>query len=169
MRRAVFVVAFFAGLAAPLLLAVIVFQPGQSRLALDVYLLFLGAVALLTLAHATRAGDPEGGSPFEDALHHRPARVEPLAQLDSLDRQVTLGLGNAFDLHYRLRPILRAVAEERLAVRGVSLDDPEGARAVLGEDAWALLRPDREPPRDRFALGATPDELEALLTRLETV
>jgi hypothetical protein len=169
LRRPAVVVAFFAALAAPPLVAVVVFQPGQSGLALDVYLLFLGAVALLALAHATRAAEQDGKSLLEEALRRGSARAEPLAQLDSLERQVTLGLGNAFDLHYRLRPLLRGVAAERLAARGISLDDEEEARAVLGEAAWELLRPDREPPRDRFARGATTADLDALLTRIETV
>jgi hypothetical protein len=168
-KRAAVLVAFFAALAAPPLLAVLVFKPGETRLALDVYLLFLGGVALLALANATRAGAGEEEFPFEEALRPRPVRAEPLAQLDSLERQVVLGLANAFDLHYRLRPVLRSVAAERLLARGIALDDGEKARALLGEQGWELLRADRKPPSDRFARGATQTELRGLLEILEGI
>src|SRR5207237_10917002 len=53
---------------------------------------------------------------------------------------------NEFDLHYRLRPLLRQIAGERLYGRyGLELDrDPDRARALLGEGLWERVRPERE-------------------------
>ena len=69
-----------------------------------------------------------------------------------MEREVALGLATAFDLHYRLRPRLRRIATELLAARrGIDLDgSPEAARRVLGDDAWEIVRGDREPPHERF-------------------
>jgi hypothetical protein len=54
--------------------------------------------------------------------------------------------------------------------RGVSLTaSPEAARAILGEDAWGLVRPDRPVPEDRLRKGATPGELARVVDRLEAI
>ena len=58
-----------------------------------------------------------------------------------------------FDLHYRLRPIVREIALARLARRGLSLDLGSAAVRELVGDLWKLVRPDREPPKDRQAPG----------------
>jgi hypothetical protein len=56
------------------------------------------------------------------------------------------------------------------ARRGVWLDEePAKARALLGEDAWELVRPGREPPRDRYGPGIDAARLERVLRSLETV
>jgi hypothetical protein len=77
----------------------------------------------------------------------------------------------AFDLHYRLRPALRRTAGELLAARrGIDLDgDPGAARRVLGEDAWEIVRGDREAPRDRFAPGVDLASLDSAVSSLETI
>lgn len=68
----------------------------------------------------------------------------------------------------RLRPRLRALAADRLALRGIDLDEePERARAVLGEDAWQWLRPDRPPAHDRRAPGPSPDHWAAVVAAVE--
>jgi len=79
-----------------------------------------------------------------------------------------LGAGSAFDLHYRLRLTLRAIAAQRLADRhGVELD--AAGPDVLTADTWALLRPDREPPRDRHGVGIPLDRLAAIVDELEAL
>lgn len=82
---------------------------------------------------------------------------------------VVLATVNAFDLHLRLRPRLQAIAEHRLASRrGLRLDSPE-ARELLGEELWELLRPEREPPGDRFAPGLSLAGQRAALDRIEKI
>ena len=63
---------------------------------------------------------------------------------------------SAFDTHYRLRPLLRELAQTRLARRGVDLDAP-GSRAeeLLGPDTWAIVRPDLVRPAEHHAAGAS--------------
>jgi hypothetical protein len=75
----------------------------------------------------------------------------------------------AFDLHYRLRPTLVEIAHNRLAGRGIRLENERRAQDVLGAEAWELLRPDREPPRDRNAPGIGTDELGRLVGVLERI
>lgn len=139
---------------------------------LDGYVLFVGGLLLLGLVRATReAGAGEGSSLYERALRRRelpPARPPELAKLE---RAVTLGASSSFDLHVRVRPVLRQIAAHRLAARrGAELDSgaPE-VRAALGEELWELLRPGREPPDDRFAPGLSVRRLRDAVERLEGI
>jgi hypothetical protein len=77
----------------------------------------------------------------------------------------------AFDVHFRLRPTVTELATELLSSRrGIDLRrDPEDARAVLGEDVWSLVEPDRVAPTDRHARGLDEDEADRLLTALERI
>ena len=72
-----------------------------------------------------------------------------------MEREVALGLSTDFDLHYRLRPTFRRIATELLAARrGIDLDaNPDAAHRALGDDAWEIVRGDREPSRKHFAEG----------------
>jgi hypothetical protein len=100
-------------------------------------------------------------------LRRRRASARP-RELAKLEREVVLGTATAFDVHMRLRPLLREIAAHRLASRrGLDLDTGSGAvRAALGEDVWRLVRPGVEPPDDRFAPGLP---LPALRTALDTL
>ena len=154
------------------LLASVLLAPDRARLAVHVYLLVLTGIALATLVAAIRRAYPERGpSPFELALRRRPVRHERLAELARLEREIALGSANAFDLPYRLRPVIRQVAGGLLAARrGIDLDArPEAARAALGEDAWELAREDRTPPVDRSGPGFAPERLRAVVTALEAL
>ena len=88
-----------------------------------------------------------------------------------MEREVSLGLATAFDLHYRLRPRLRRVAAELLAARrGIELDaSPDAARRALGDDAWEIVRGDREPPRERFGPGLDIASLRLAVDALEAL
>lgn len=154
------------------LLAALAFAPGRSALWVHLWLLVAGAVALGSLLAALRRAFPDPGpSAFERALAPRASRPGRLAELSRLEREVELGLSTAFDLHVRLRPRLRSVADELLAARrGVELDrEPERARAILGDEAWELVRPDRERPEDRHGPGLDRAALGRVLDALEGV
>ncbi len=75
----------------------------------------------------------------------------------------------AFDVHFRLRPVLVDLAGDLLASRrGIDLErDPERARAALGEPTWELVRPDRPEPADRNDPGIARPELDRVITALE--
>jgi hypothetical protein len=101
-----------------------------------------------------------------DAPAETPERPPELARVE---REVALGVGNSFYEHYRLRPLLREIASQRLESRfAVDLDAARGdARAALPEHAWELLDPERKPPRDRHAAGMEIERLHAIVDALE--
>jgi hypothetical protein len=53
---------------------------------------------------------------------------------------------------------------------GIDLDRrPQAARALLGEDAWDLVRPDRPAPDDSHSPGVTLQQVRAAVDRLEAL
>jgi hypothetical protein len=166
-------------LAAPIALASVALGaalfllPGRRDTTLDVYILFLGALGLVTAVRATRAASPDVHEPslaaeLEDPLDVPPQRPR---ELERLEREVYLSLGSGFYLHHRLRPLLREIAAHRLLrVHGIELDRrPEAARQLLGEEAWEWLRPERPEPRDRWASGPPLSELRGVVDALERI
>jgi hypothetical protein len=155
-----------------LVVAVIGFAGAPAGRVLDGYVLFVGSLVLWGLVRATRlAGETGQRSLYERALRRRERRPARPRELAKLEREVTLAAGTSFDVHFRLRPVLREVAAHRLATRrGVALDtgSPE-VRGLLGEELWQLVRPDREPPPDRFGPGLPLPALARALDRLETI
>jgi hypothetical protein len=152
----------------PFVLA-LVFLPGRRGLALDLFLLLIAASAILALVRALSSVAPHAPA---RRYGLRPTRsTQRLAELDRTERAVLLSASTAFDLHYRLRPILREIAAQRLATRrGLSLDsDVEESRAVVGEATWELVRPDREPPHLRFAPGIAAPQLREVVAVLERI
>ena len=152
--------------------AAVVFTPVRTALVLDVYILFLGGVALRALVDATRpAHGRRSRSAFERAgraKRRRDDRPPPLARLQD---QVALATTAAGDVHVRLRPVLREIAAHRLWTRhAVDLDRaPERARPLLDDAVWEVVRADRPAPRDAFAPGLRPRELAAIVDGLERI
>jgi hypothetical protein len=147
--------------------------PGQRHLALDVYILVLGALGLVAAVRATRAASPDVHEPalaaeLEDPLDVAPERPR---ELERLEREVYLSLGSSFYLHHRLRPVLREIASHRLLRKhGIDLDArPDAARKLLGERAWDWLRADRIEPRDRWSPGPPLAELRDVVDALERI
>ena len=153
------------------LLAVLTLVPGERDVAVQAYVLFLGVLALAWLLGGARRANPRRPSAFDEARRPRADRIERLPQLTRLERETALSLQNAFDLHLRLRPRLREVAAHRLATRrGIDLDrNPEAAHAVLPPALWEVVRPDREPPRDRFGAGLSREQLREAVDALERI
>ncbi len=138
------------------MLAVLVLRVPYLDLALRLWLVALGAIAIAALTERALAGRSVRDVPgprLRWGWWRRP-RAERIRALEELEHAVDFSLGTAFDVHYRLRPHLRAIAAHRLAVRGVSLDtQPERARSMLGEESWDLVRPGRPEPEDRNGRG----------------
>jgi hypothetical protein len=136
--------------------------PGDRHIAIRVYLLFLGALLMLVLVSAVGAAVPRAQrSDLRRALDAQPARPAVVPQLARVEREVTLSIASAVDLHTRLLPHLREIAAARLERSG-RRPGPD----TLGE-WWELLRPDRPEPTDRFARGIGEGELRALVADLE--
>lgn len=162
-----------AGLATVILVGAAILAPTAWDGVLRVYLVVLGLLALWTLLQTIRAHYP----PLDGAEWRRVLRPAVVAQptpeeLVRLTALVRFSAASGREVHDRLRPALRAIAAERLATRrGVDLAaQPEAARALLGEAAWELVRPDRKPPPvDRPARGLSPADLLAVLDAIERI
>lgn len=141
--------------------------PGWFELELDVYVLVVGGIALVDLVLLARDAYPREDVPaIVAALEREPEGRQRPAELQRLERELTMATATAFDLHARLRPQLREIAAMRLATRGVPLD--EGAD-VLGAELWELVRPDAESPADRHADGIEPAALRRAVDALEAL
>jgi hypothetical protein len=152
--------------------AVVQLAPERRAVAVSVYLLLLGAAALRLLVRLVwLAYPPAGPSELDAALRDRPPPPTAPAELRALRRTLVLASVNAVYAHSRLRPELRAIAAELLAWRqGIDLAaEPDAARAVLGEAAWELLRPDREEPLEHDAPGLPAPLLARIVAELEEV
>jgi hypothetical protein len=122
-------------------------------------------VVLASVGVAWRAAARTAASSRPDRLstHRRPDAVVP-ADLEVAERAAAVR--NAGDVHTRLRPLFREIADERLAARGLSLDD---ARGVVGEQLWAVIRPDRPRPEEPFAPELSVEDVELMVDRLEAI
>ena len=165
-------VGFLAVLVGLGLLGASLFYPVPAGRAVQAYLLFLGALVAFLLVQATREASPATAeSAYERALRRRVRRPARPPELEKLEREVVLSAMSSFDLHMRLRPLLREVAAHRLATRrGLDLDlgGPE-VEAALGPELWHLLQPHREPPHDRFAPGLPLGDLRRVLDTVERI
>lgn len=146
--------------------------PGRVEIAFRVYVLVLAAYGVAQLVDVLRRALPERRPSVVDAaLQPRPRAAQRVSDLDRIEREVTLGLSTAFDLHFRLRPTLRRIASELLrARRGIDLDrDSAAARAALGDETWELVRADREAPDERFGPGLELAALRRVVASLEAI
>ena len=134
-------------------------QPSLRNIVLHAYVFLVGGLVMLGLVAAAGDAVPRRKrSIFEQALAHDRPQVSPVADLERMERQVTLAASSAYDLHVRLLPHLREIAQCRL--------ERSGHTSSLGR-WWDLLRPDRPAPDDRFAPGISQSELRALVSDLE--
>jgi uncharacterized membrane protein len=137
-------------------------QPSDRSVAIHVYVLIVGGLAMLAIVSTFGESLPRRRrSAFDQALVEASHKDRPPAQVERMEREVTLGVSNAYDLHRRLLPHLREIAQCRLERSGRS-PSPE----TLGV-WWELLRPDRPEPDDRFAPGISQNDLRALVGDLE--
>ena len=152
--------------AVPLAICLVLF-PGERSRAVDVYLLYLGAVLLFVLARMTSAADRRR-KPIPPKVEKPDTRLPELVRIE---REVVLATGSGFDRQMRVGPLMREIARHRLWTRrGVDLDEqPERARELLGGEVWSLLRAGRPEPNSRYARGADVAELRQILERIEKV
>jgi hypothetical protein len=160
-----------AALGTVTLLAVALWSPGNREVAARVYVIFLGVLAVRILARAiVVATTAPQERPFDFALRGSTSPPLPGARdPDLIAHEIGSATHRALELHHRLRPRLRGIAADRLAAdHGVLLDEQTGsARRLLGEEAWELLRPDRDPPADRFGPGMSLPELQRIVAAVE--
>jgi hypothetical protein len=153
--------------AIPLIITVIVL-PGDRSHAVDVYVVYLGAVLLFVLARMT-SGAGGRRKPIPPKKEKPPDNRVP--ELVRIEREIVLATGSGFDRQLRVGPMMRDIARHRLWTRrGVDLDEqPERAKELLGAEVWSLLRAGRPEPNTRYAPGADVAELRQILERIEKV
>lgn len=128
-------------------------------LTLELGVLVIGALVLIALLPRV--------PPRPRARKGRRAVPRP-TELERIERVVDAGRQTAGDVHVRVRPLVREIAATLLRRQGMRLDtEPERARALLGEELWDVVRPDRPRPLDRRARGLELSELERMVDRLE--
>jgi hypothetical protein len=111
---------------------------------------------------------PPGTPSRIERPRRRQRKDKRLGELVRIERELEMATQSAFDTHYRLRPLLRELAETRLARRGVDLDAPGGrAEELLGPDAWELVRPDLVRPAEHHAAGVRLASVDRAVTALE--
>jgi hypothetical protein len=136
-------------------------QPSVRNVALHVYVFVVGGLLMLGVVAAAGDAVPRRKrSELAAALGGKPGREKRLPEVEKLEREVTLATSSAYDLHYRLLPQLREIAQARLERSGRALSPDTAGRW------WELLRPDRPPPEDRFAKGISETDLRALVQDL---
>jgi hypothetical protein len=152
------------------LVVLLALRPLSTSRALGIWVVIVAALALLILVRHSRSGARHAPH-FEAALRGRTETPAEPVELLRMERELELGIANASSAHHRLIPLLRAAAGARLASRhGVELDRrPDAARALLGEEAWELLRPDRPEPADRFGRGVPRERVTAVIERVESL
>jgi hypothetical protein len=137
-------------------------QPGIRNVTLHAYVFALGGLVMLGVVAAAGDAVPRRQrSELDRALAAAGHHERPLPQIERIEREVTLATASSYDLHFRLLPHLREIAQCRLERTGKT-SSPE----TLGR-WWDLLRPDRPEPEDRFAPGITQADLRALVADLE--
>ena len=146
-------------------------QLSSSR-ALGIWVVLMAALVLFRLVrHSLGLDGPAPAGRFEDALRKRKPRASQPEEVVRMERELVLGIADADHARRRLLPLLRAAAAARLAARhGFELERrPERARALLGEDVWELLRPDRPEPKDRHGPGVPRERIAAVIERVESL
>jgi hypothetical protein len=147
---------------------VLLLAPGHAALVGHTLLVVLLALSLAVALDRLQRAVPTQSSGFDAAFAPEAATRARPASLARVEREVSLATGTAFDVHYRLRPTVRSVANGLLLRRGIDLERrPDRARPLLGADVWELVRPDRPAPDDRTARGLELDAIERAVDSLE--
>jgi hypothetical protein len=147
---------------------VVLAAPGRAALVAHVWLVAVLALGLAVALERLRRLVPRRPSAFVAAFTPGPPRRARPPTLARIEREVTLATGTAFDVHFRLRPLVRSLAAGLLLRRGVDLErNPGRARALLRPETWELVRADRAAPDDRGAPGLPIATIEGVVDDLE--
>jgi hypothetical protein len=147
---------------------VLITAPEHAALVGHALLVVVLALALGLALGRLRDAMPRSASRFDAAFAPaRPTRARP-ATLARMEREVSLATGTAFDVHFRLRPLLLTISTGLLLRRGIDLARrPDRAEELLGPNVWELVRPDRPSPADRTAPGIPIASVESAVDDLE--
>ncbi len=136
------VLALFATIALVATLAV--FDTSRGVI-VNAWLLAIGGLAVWTLWRALdMALATSTASAFDSARDRPPDPPTRLRDVIAMEGAILDAEWSWGGVEFRLRPILRRIAEARLTERHqVDLEtDPAAARRILGEELWALIGPE---------------------------
>ena len=158
----------FTLLATIALLLARLFEPGRFELELDIFVLAVGGVLLFNVVILIREAYPleQPATQIARALEQDDPELQRLPELERVERELTMATATSFDLHTRFRPLARDIASSRLAARGRKLEESEDE---LGEELWALVRPDLPVPTDRHGDGISRESVQRIVDRLEAL
>ena len=167
-RRVVMTAAAVAAVLTLGLILYILVVPTRATLVLRWYLLFVGAIGVIVAIRVIAARYPVLWRSSADRAKDQPTLDELPQRLRAINRLVTRAGWDAAGFELELRPILRAIAAQRLLTyRTIDIDkDPAAARAILGERVWTLLTP-ANLEMARRAKGIDPDDVRAAVEKLE--
>jgi hypothetical protein len=141
---------------------------GSDPVTLEAVLVVIGVIATVIFVAALVVRLPV--EPRAPASRARASSRPHPTQLLRIERVVQRSGESGPWAQMQLRPLLREIAEARLARRGLRLDrDEEEARRLLGAEAWELVRLDHPSPRGDRGAGIATSQLEAVLDRLEAL
>ena len=167
-RRVVMTAAAVAAVLTLGLILYILVVPTQAALVLRWYLLVVGAIGVIVAIRVIAVRYPVLWRSSSDRAKDQPNLDELPQRIRVINRLVTRAGWDAAGFELELRPILRAVAAQRLATyHTIDIDaDPGAARAILGERVWTLLTP-VNLEMARRARGIDPDGVRAAVEKLE--
>lgn len=124
-------------------------------------------IVLVVLGRLRQAWPPSDEKLRPGARAGRAAASVP--GLERIDSALLFSKTSALGFERHLRPLLFAVALSRLKRRGIDAGrQTEQAERLLGSRAWKRITPPPERP-DRDAPGASAEEIEAIVSKLEEV
>jgi hypothetical protein len=165
--------AVFGGVIAGLVLLLGV---DRTDLVLDAYLVYAGGLVALAASRIARGAFPPPHGTVPAVVSGSPRRYVHPESLAAMEDDVALAQADGFDLHFRLRPVLREICAAGLAAQsGIELDrQPARARERLSPATWELVRPDRprpeRPPSGSLGQGGIDTgSLSGIVTELERI
>ena len=148
--------------------AALVIAPEHAATVGHVWLVLVLSLALGVALARLASAVPRRRSSFDAAFAPAPPTRARPASLSRVEREVTLATGTAFDVHYRLRPIVRELAAGLLLRRGIDFErSPARTEALVGPHVWELAHPERPAPEDRTAPGLSTAAIERVVDDLE--
>jgi hypothetical protein len=143
----------------------------RTDLVLDAYLVFAGGLLALAASRIARRAFPRPRGTVPAVLSRPPRRYVHPESLAATEDDVALAQADEFDLHFRLRPVLREITAAGLAAQaGIDLErEADRAQERLSPATWELVRPDRPRPEGAGERGILTDSLSEVVTELERI
>ena len=160
--------AIFGGVIAGL---VVVLGVDRTDYVLDAYVVFVGGLIALAAARIAHGAFPEPRGTVPAVVARSPRRYVHPESLAAMEDDVALAQADLFDLHFRLRPVVREIAAAGLAAQsGIELErTPERAHERLSPATWELVRPERPRPERGGQTGIATKSLDEIVTELERI